>query len=231
MPTEDEFDSQTEWMEDRLQAFLDVEQEEREIDDAADRTTVWEIDETPAVTHLVGAKSNNRYFDVIYEYNLLRDLASFLDADQSESIISNADTGDVEALQEEMSELSGTEFDDEEKIQKRWIAANIRTNSVSRENNKNLVIRLNEIFSEGALTYSIRRNDEGRFQEFRLFHQLFPYEEDLRTQDIYDSLRLVKSSGHYAKNLLRYSYRIRSTIEEKTEPIPENLNWPSFSYE
>jgi hypothetical protein len=231
MPTESEFNSQVDWIGGHLQTFLDVEREEREVDDSADRTVVWEIDSPPAITHLVGAKSNNRYLDVIYGYDLLWDLVLFLDTDQSESIISKADAESVEALQEEVPELSNEASTDEEvnreRIQRDWVAANIRIKSVSRESNTNLIIRLNEIFSEGPLTYSIERSEEDRFREFTLFHQLFPYEGDLRTQDVYDSIRLVKSSGHYAANLLRYSFGIRSNIEE-TEPIPERLNWPDF---
>lgn len=155
----------------------------------------------------------------------VQDLVENLDIDDldefSKELEKSVDEVEDESIREmESGESIGEETDvDKTSFSTDWAAANLRVNRISEKNHSSLKMKLIEIFSEGPLGYRFETNDEDRIHIFRLHHRLFPEEDKTSTQDIYDVLRLVKSSGHHAQHYLRYAFRIRDDIEEDPEEV------------
>lgn len=141
-----------------------------------------------------------------------------------------ADTIDVDLDNFEEPEDSSesqepAENGDETPFDMDWAAARIRLMEVSDKSHERLSLKLNEILSEGPLSYQIKTNKDGRIHKFVVFHRIFGIDE-LKSQDVYESLRLVWATGHYAQNYLRFALRIRDGMEEFSGDPQERIDIP-----
>lgn len=110
--------------------------------------------------------------------------------------------------------MLGEQGDTEEMTdyEKDWIAAYLRLSSISDKSHAKLIIHLSEILSEGPLAYDVEITDSNRVHKFKLAHRFFPEEDQINSQELYESIRLVKSSGDYAKDYLRYAFRLQAEL-------------------
>lgn len=123
--------------------------------------------------------------------------------------------GDSEAEQAEGKDSAEIVNENEEDMsdwEKDWTAAHIRMESVSDSARNRLHVKLTEIMSEGPLIYKLEKSEAGILTSTRQGHRVFGLTE-VTTQEFYEAIRLVKSTGRYGRNYLRYALQITEDIE------------------
>jgi len=122
--------------------------------------------------------------------------------------------------EEEARDLVEAESISEEETKERRAAKNI-IDSLSKEDNEEILFRLTEagsnVFHETVTT------EKGNIDGFRLFDQIFPYEDDFSHSDVNDTLRRVVSQGKLSMRFLQYAFGIEIGESENEDADGQTL--------
>lgn len=221
-PSEEEFDDRVHHTTQKLQTFWDTKPEERDVDDDADRTVVWQVINTDVTNFFIGTKSNNHHYEIRYTYSLIEDILDSIDEVQAKGILEETDEELVEDLRGESPDLEARNAETESEVtEDHWIAANIRTSLITDQSHVDLLLKIGEMCSTNDLYYATHQGPvDDNITGVNVYTRAFPYDVNLSSQDWFDKASKVQTTGHYMEGFMRYAFNIGGGFQ-----VPEESEW------
>ena len=206
------------------------------------RSVVLQVYDDVETDFYVGVRNDTHHVDIIWEFDLIPYIVNQLDDNQSEEIMDKIDISYemseiehdrtkrlgliIKKAEEEGIEVALNEFSlDEDEIDRarglfdQMYAALLSLDSLNRKQKVKTYLRLEEVFTDHPINYSIRTSSNNGLLGFRLSHRLYL---DVRGQarpspqkfeEIYQT---VSNLGEYAEKFLKYTFGVdEETMDEE----------------
>lgn len=89
-------------------------------------------------------------------------------------------------------------------------------NSISKDEKKDLIYQLTEIFTDAAVKYQVNQIDGGGISEFDVRYRIFPYADDFTITRLNDVIERVRMATQQGRLYLRYSFQLGVDFQEDT---------------
>jgi len=156
----------------------------------------------------VRAVDGDRYFDVLSEFNLAREVAEYYAEDDFEQVEIDSLPDDhpifVNWSLEELQRL------DDEKVSR--LATSLEAlDNVGNDIKGEIIYQLTDIFTRASVKHTIqstRPGGKGGVKGFQVYYRIFPYEDDFGMSHLNEVIERVRMAAQRGKVFLKYSFQL-----------------------
>lgn len=190
--------------------------------------------ETPVgPDYVVRAVEGEAYFDIIADYNLVWDIASFYNSDTLDTVsIDELDSDHPLFLDFPREQLVKMEEEDGSEVVDRLYKAYNALDNLDDDVKADIIYQLTEIFTTSPVKYvveSTRENGKGGTKGFQVFYRIFPYDDKFNLADLNDVVEQVRMATQRGKIFLKYSFQLDIDFGEETGGSSVQANPPQKS--
>lgn len=160
--------------------------------------TLFRVTERNGPNYIVLCPPELRFFDVRSRYDLARDI--FENISESKALEYFEGQLDDEVNSEELRERATEEI----------------LNGTTKQNKRDIIYQLTEIFTDAAVKYEVKQVEGGGISSFETRYRLFPYEDDFNISRLNDKIERVRMATQQGRIYLRYAFQLGVDFQEET---------------
>lgn len=169
-----------------------------EPEEGDENPTLFEVTERNGPNYIIICLPDVQFFEVRSAYNLAEDIFENINEEKA-----------LEYFEEQADEET-----DSEKLRRR--ATEELLNGTTKQDKRDIIYQLTEIFTDAAVKYEVRQMDGGGISSFETRYKIFPYEDNFGISRLNDKIERVRMATQQGRIYLRYAFQLGVDFQEET---------------